>query len=76
MKMKQIDMVLMKFFGGHYAGQKAVQKVLRAGLWWPSLFQDVKEYVKCFYVYQRIGKPSGRNEMSLFPIVALEPFSK
>jgi hypothetical protein len=30
--------------GGHYAGKKIVQKVLRAGLWWPTLHRDAKYY--------------------------------
>jgi hypothetical protein len=29
--------------GGHYAGKAATQKVLRAGLWWPTLHKDAKE---------------------------------
>jgi hypothetical protein len=28
--------------GGHYAVKETEQKVLRAGLWWPSLHQDAK----------------------------------
>jgi hypothetical protein len=30
--------------GGHYAGKATTQKVLRAGLWWPTLHIDAKEY--------------------------------
>jgi hypothetical protein len=32
--------------GGHYAGKETVQKVLRAGLWWPTLHRDDKDYSK------------------------------
>jgi hypothetical protein len=32
--------------GGHYAGKATVQKVLRAGLWWPTLHRDVKTIPK------------------------------
>jgi hypothetical protein len=29
---------------GHYAGKETTQKVLRAGLWWPTLHKDAKDY--------------------------------
>jgi hypothetical protein len=53
--------------GGHYAGRETVQKVLRAGLWWPTLHRDDKDYSKACNVCQRIGKSSRRNEMTLAP---------
>ena len=28
--------------GGHYAGRATAQKILHAGLWWPTLHQDSK----------------------------------
>jgi hypothetical protein len=31
---------------GHYTGKETVQKVLRAGLWWPTLHRDAKEYAR------------------------------
>jgi hypothetical protein len=52
---------------GHYAGKATAQKVLRAGLWWPTLHRDAKEYAGACDVYQRVGKPSRRDEMSLSP---------
>jgi hypothetical protein len=30
--------------GGHYAGKANTQKVLRVGLWWPTIQRDSKEY--------------------------------
>jgi hypothetical protein len=53
--------------GGHYAGKETMQKVLRAGLWWPTLHKDAKEYYKACDVCQRVGKPSRRDEMPLAP---------
>jgi hypothetical protein len=44
--------------GGHYAGKATAQKVLRAGLWWPMLHRDAKEYAKACNVCQGVGKPS------------------
>jgi hypothetical protein len=32
--------------GGHYAGKSTTQKILRVGLWWPTLHKDAKEYYK------------------------------
>jgi hypothetical protein len=29
--------------GEHYARKETTQKVLRAGLWWPTLLKDAKE---------------------------------
>jgi hypothetical protein len=43
--------------GGHYAGRKIAQKVLRAGLWWPTLQRDAKNYARSYDVFQRVGKP-------------------
>jgi hypothetical protein len=31
---------------GHYAGKETMQKVLRVGLWWPTLHKDAKEYYR------------------------------
>ena len=30
--------------GGHYAGKATAQKILTAGLWWPTIHKDAKEY--------------------------------
>jgi hypothetical protein len=38
--------------GGHYARKENAQKVLRVGLWWPTLHKDVKDYYKACDVYQ------------------------
>jgi len=62
--------------GGHYAGKATTQKILRAGLWWPTLHKDAKEYCQACDVYQRVGNPSRRDEMPLVPQVTLRPFEK
>ena len=62
--------------GGHYAGKGTTQKVLRAGLWWPTLHKDAKEYYKACDVCQRIEKPSRRDEMPLAPQLTLQAFEK
>jgi hypothetical protein len=62
--------------GGHYAGKETTQKVLRAGLSWPTLHKDAKEYYKACDVCQRVGKPSIRDEMPLAPQLTLQAFEK
>jgi hypothetical protein len=62
--------------GGHYAGKYIVWKVLRAGLWWPMIHRDLKEYCQWCYVYQRVGKPNRRDEMPLRTQVTLQAFEK
>jgi hypothetical protein len=56
---------------GNYAGKATMQKVLHAGLWWPKIHRDSKEYCQGCDVCQRVGKPNRRDEMSLQPQVTL-----
>jgi hypothetical protein len=53
--------------GGHYVGKETMQKVLRAGLWWPTLHRDAKKYTGAWDVCQRVGKTSRRDEIPLAP---------
>jgi hypothetical protein len=62
--------------GGHYVGKETTHKVLRAGLWWPTLHKDAKEYYRACDVCQRVGKPSRRDEIPLAPQVTLHAFKK
>jgi hypothetical protein len=62
--------------GGHYAGKATTQKVLRAGLWWPTLHRDAKDYYRAYDVCQRVGKSSRRDEMPLVPQLTLQAFEK
>ena len=44
------DSILVEAHGGatrgHYAGKATVQKILHAGLWWPTLHKNSKVYCK------------------------------
>jgi len=62
--------------GGHYVGRETAQKILRAGLWWPTLHHDSKAYSKVCDVCQRTGRPSRRDELPLNPQMMLQPFGK
>jgi hypothetical protein len=53
--------------GEHYVGKETTQKVLRAGLWWPTLHKDDKDYHKGCDVCERVGKPSRRDDIPLVP---------
>jgi hypothetical protein len=62
--------------GGHYTTKVTPQKILCAGLWWPTLHKDVKEYFWSCDVFQRLGRPSRRDEMPLNLQVTLQAFDK
>ena len=51
-------------------------KVFHVVLWWPTLHNDVVDYAWSYDVYQRVSKPSWRDEMPLVPQVTLQPFDK
>jgi hypothetical protein len=57
--------------GGNCAGKATAQKVLRAGLWWPTIHRDPKEYCQGCDVCQRVGKPNKRDNIPLRPQVKL-----
>jgi transposase InsO family protein len=61
---------------GHYIGKKTTQKVLRAGLWWPTLHRDAKDYYRACDACQRVEKSSIRDEMTLEPQLTLQEFEK
>jgi hypothetical protein len=58
--------------GGHYAWKETTHKVLRDGLWWPTLHRDAKDYYRFYDVCQRVGKPFRRDEMPLVPQLTLQ----
>ena len=57
--------------GGHYARKATAQKVFHAGLWWPKIHRDAKDYCQRCDVCQRVGKPNIRDAMPLRPQVTL-----
>eukprot|EP00253_Pinus_taeda_P001724 PITA_01724 len=61
---------------GHYARKATMQKILRAGLRWPTLHKDSKEYCKVCNACQRTGRASRRDEFPLNPQISLHPFEK
>ena len=61
---------------GHYAGKATAQKILTAGLWWPTIHKDAREYCHNCDICHRTRKPSRRDEMPLVPEVTLKAFDK
>ena len=40
-------------YDGHFRGHRTIAKVLQSGYYWPSIFRDAYEFVKCFDKCQR-----------------------
>lgn len=43
---------------GNMGEKSTVRKVLQEGHWWPKRFQDEKEYVEKYDVFQCVGRRS------------------
>jgi len=63
-------------YGGHNVSNATAHEVLHAGIWCPSLFAETKYYCKHCNVCQLVRKLCQRDELPLFPMIALEPFDK
>lgn len=62
--------------GGHFAAKRTAHKILSLGHYWPSIFKDMKKYVRICDSCQCMGQPTISNEIPLQPQVHLEPFEK
>jgi hypothetical protein len=62
--------------GGHFSGTLTAQKVLRAGYYWPTLFQDAHEYTKRCDACQRYARNDLRLNLPLRVSLPLVPFEK
>jgi hypothetical protein len=51
--------------GGHFSLDVMAKTIVRVGIWWPTLFQDGKAYVKRCDVCQRVKAPICRDEIPL-----------
>ena len=61
-------------YGGHFAGDKIVQKILQSGSYWPTLFRDYSKWVKHIDRCQRMGNINILNEMPLQGILVVQIF--
>ncbi|MCO5567507.1 hypothetical protein L7F22_021201 [Adiantum nelumboides] len=62
--------------GGHFSTEKMAKSILYAGIWWPTLFMDAKEFVKRCDECQRTKTPRGRDDMPLRPMMGARAFAK
>ncbi|XP_070016960.1 uncharacterized protein [Nicotiana sylvestris] len=61
-------------YDGHFGGLQTVAKVLKSGLYWPTLFKDVHAWVKSCDESQRTNNISRRHEMPITTIQEVEVF--
>ena len=59
---------------GHFLGQLTGHKILRAGYFWPTLFQDLHDYVRKCDACQRYARNDLRMEMPLHIFLPLVIF--
>ena len=62
--------------GGHMGPDTTARKILLAGLWWPTVYTDTREWVVGCDTCQRAGKPLKRDFMPLNPSHAQELFER
>lgn len=53
-----------------------MQKILRVGLWWPTIHKDAKDFCGVRDICQRTERPSRRDKMRLNPQVTLQALEK
>ena len=62
--------------GGHQSGYATAQKKLRAGYFWPTMFNDCITAVRSCHACQIFDSKTRRPPTPLQPVVAVGPFSK
>eukprot|EP00253_Pinus_taeda_P021920 PITA_21920 len=62
--------------GGHFAEKRTAHKVLQAGYYWPTIFNDAKKFAQACDSCQRAGKPGQAGVMLLRPQLVIEPFER
>ena len=60
--------------GGHFGPQRTTAKVLEAGFYWPTLFNDAKKCVLNYDACQRSGNISQKDKMLQSRILEVEIF--
>ena len=60
--------------GGHFGGQRTVEKVLQSGFYWPSLFKDAHQFESTCDKCQRMGSISKQDEPPMRTILEVELF--
>ena len=61
-------------YGRHFGGHGTAAKVLQSSYYWPSIFKDAYEFVKCCDRFQRTRNMYQNHKMSLTNILEVELF--
>jgi hypothetical protein len=62
--------------GGHMSGYATSQKILRAGYFWPSLFNDCITTIQKCHACQTYNQKIRSHPAPLHPVVSVGPFAK
>ncbi|MCO5583793.1 hypothetical protein L7F22_037707 [Adiantum nelumboides] len=62
--------------GGHFSNETTTRAILMAGIWWPTLFADAKEFVRRCDACQRAKMPTRVDSMPLQPMMGAIAFAK
>ena len=62
--------------GGHFSTEATAKTIVRDGLWWPTLFKDVEQFVKRHDECQRYKAPMHRDDMPFRPMMGARAFAK
>jgi hypothetical protein len=72
--MKIIEKCHSSPYGGHYGAFRAHAKIWQSRFFWPTMYQDTKDFVRRCNSYQRHGNINSRNAMPLTTNLQIELF--
>ena len=61
---------------GHFNSRTTAKNIMWSRIWWPTLFQDVKAFVKRCEVCQQSKVPNMFDRMPLRPMLSTRAFAK
>ena len=62
--------------GGHLSGLSTVEKILRVGYFWSSIFKDCVNAVKRYHLFQVFTQNMRSLTAPLHPIITAGPFTE
>lgn len=78
--LREVESMLNDFHsgacGGHLSRLTTTQKILRASYFWPSIFKDCIEVVKCCHPCQVYTRKMRTHLAPIFPVITVGPFTK
>ncbi|MCO5564540.1 hypothetical protein L7F22_018202 [Adiantum nelumboides] len=66
----------VRLAGCHFLSEITTRAILMAGIWWPTLFVDAKEFIQRCDACQRAKMPTRVASMPLRPMMGARAFSK